>query len=104
MLENLTDEIRVCLRHAEECARKAEEASKQWPKSHSTQQLTNVAKLPELLEQKRNQPSFRFGCCSTTGFRDPPRLIARERLGCEISPPNCSMKAWAVGKSEKHQR
>jgi len=28
MLENLTDEIRVCLRHAEECARKAEEASR----------------------------------------------------------------------------
>ena len=26
MLENLTDEVRVCLRHAEECARKAEEA------------------------------------------------------------------------------
>jgi hypothetical protein len=28
MLENLTDEIRVCLRHAEECARKAAEASR----------------------------------------------------------------------------
>ena len=28
MLESLTDEIRVCLRHAEECARKAEEASR----------------------------------------------------------------------------
>ncbi len=27
MLENLANEIRVCLRHAEECARKAEEAS-----------------------------------------------------------------------------
>jgi hypothetical protein len=36
--------------------------------------------------------------------RNPPRLIACERLGCEISPPNCSMKAWAAGKSEKHQR
>jgi hypothetical protein len=28
MLENLSEEIRGCLRHAEECARKAEEASK----------------------------------------------------------------------------
>ena len=28
MLENLTDEFRVCLRHAKECARKAEEASR----------------------------------------------------------------------------
>ena len=28
MLENLTDEIRVCLRHAEDCARKAAEASR----------------------------------------------------------------------------
>ena len=28
MLENLSDEIRLCLRHAEECARKAEEASR----------------------------------------------------------------------------
>ena len=28
MLENLSEEIRGCLRHAEECVRKAEEASK----------------------------------------------------------------------------
>ena len=28
MLENPTDEIRICLRHAEEYARKAEEASR----------------------------------------------------------------------------
>src|SRR5262252_6714356 len=39
--------------------------------------------------------------------RNPPCHIARQRLsrlGCATSPPNCSMNAWAVAKSEKHQR
>ena len=39
--------------------------------------------------------------------RDAPRLVAGEdfgRLDYRTFPPNCSMNARAVAKSEKHQR
>jgi len=38
---------------------------------------------------------------------DPSRFIRRQgvrRIGRPTSPPNCSMKAWAIVESEKHQR
>ena len=70
MLENLTDEIRVCLRHAEECARKAAEASR--PNAREN-----------FLEMQRRwlRLAHRYQCETAEGISHPQYLDQRESNG-----------------------